>query len=161
MAARLIVEITETVALGDLSATTRFVQQLKELGVRVAIDDFGAGYTSFRNLRAMPVEMLKIDGAFCRDLSSNADNRYFVRALIDLARAFGLRTVAEWVETEADAALLEEWGIDLMQGNLSALPSTSPPWPEAEFVEGRRQQRKRWPCSPRVSTAKWPGCATP
>ena len=72
----------------------------------VAIDDFGAGYTSFRNLRAMPVDMLKIDGTFCRDLPRNADNRYFVRALIDLARAFGLRTVAEWVETEEDAELL-------------------------------------------------------
>jgi diguanylate cyclase (GGDEF)-like protein len=129
VAERLIVEITETVALGDLSDTTRFVQQLKELGVMVAIDDFGAGYTSFRNLRAMPVEMLKIDGSFCRGLSGNSENRYFVRALIDLARAFGLRTVAEWVESEADAELLQSWGIDLMQGNLFGHAETLPPWP--------------------------------
>ena len=129
VARRLIVEITETVALGDLSDTTRFVEQLRELGVLVAIDDFGAGYTSFRNLRAMPIGMLKIDGSFCRGLSANPDNRYFVRALIDLARAFGLRTVAEWVESEADAALLQSWGIDMMQGNLFGHAETLPPWP--------------------------------
>jgi diguanylate cyclase (GGDEF)-like protein len=127
VASRLMVEITETVALGDLSATTRFVRQLKALGVTVAIDDFGAGYTSFRNLRAMPVDMLKIDGSFCRDLASHPDNRYFVRALIDLARAFGLTTVAEWVETEADAALLADWGIDMMQGKLFGEAETLPP----------------------------------
>jgi EAL domain-containing protein (putative c-di-GMP-specific phosphodiesterase class I) len=131
-AQRLIVEITETVALGDLQDTTRFVRQLKELGVMVAIDDFGAGYTSFRNLRAMPIDMLKIDGTFCRDLAANADNRYFVRALIDLARAFGLRTVAEWVETEADAELLSAWGIDLMQGKLFGEAEALLDWPTAE-----------------------------
>lgn len=138
VAQRLIVEITETVALGDLSDTARFVQQLRELGVMVAIDDFGAGYTSFRNLRAMPIEMLKIDGSFCRGLSASPDNRYFVRALIDLARAFGLRTVAEWVESEADAALLQSWGIDMMQGNLFGHAETLPPWPgppDDEVVE--------------------------
>ena len=118
VADRLIVEITETVALGDLADTTRFVEQLRHLGVTVAIDDFGAGYTSFRNLRAIPVDMLKIDGSFCHNLEADADNRYFVRALIQLARAFGLKTVAEWVETDADADLLESWGIDLMQGRL-------------------------------------------
>lgn len=126
VADRLIVEITETVALGDLAVTTHFVEQLRALGVTVAIDDFGAGYTSFRNLRAMPVDMLKIDGSFCRNLGTDADNRYFVRALIQLARAFGLRTVAEWVETEEDAALLESWGIDLMQGMLFGEAVTLP-----------------------------------
>jgi diguanylate cyclase (GGDEF)-like protein len=131
-AQRLIVEITETVALGDLQDTTRFVRQLKDLGVMVAIDDFGAGYTSFRNLRAMPIDMLKIDGTFCRDLAANADNRYFVRALIDLARAFGLKTVAEWVETEADAELLCGWGIDMMQGKLFGEAETLLSWPMVE-----------------------------
>jgi diguanylate cyclase (GGDEF)-like protein len=134
-ARRLTVEITETVALGDLADITRFVRRLKELGVTVAIDDFGAGYTSFRNLRAMPLDLLKIDGTFCRDLEANAENSYFVRALIDLARAFGLRTVAEWVESEADAELLAAWGIDLMQGNLFGEAETLPPWPAAEPAE--------------------------
>ena len=126
VADRLIVEITETVALGDLAHTTRFVEQLRGLGVSVAIDDFGAGYTSFRNLRAIPVDMLKIDGSFCRNLEADADNRYFVQALIRLAKAFGLKTVAEWVETETDAELLQSWGIDLMQGKLFGEAVTLP-----------------------------------
>jgi diguanylate cyclase (GGDEF)-like protein len=127
---RLIVEITETVALGDMSETTRFVEQLRELGCTVAIDDFGAGYTSFRSLRAMPVDILKLDGTFCSNLAGNTDNQYFVRSLIDMARTFGIRTVAEWVETEEDAALLRQWGIDLMQGNLFGEALLLPPWPE-------------------------------
>ncbi len=129
---RLIVEITETVALGDLSETVRFVEQLRALGCGVAIDDFGAGYTSFRNLRRMPCDILKLDGTFCSDLSGNPDNQYFVRSLIDLARTFNMKTVAEWVETEADAALLREWKVDLMQGNLFGEANLDPPWQEAE-----------------------------
>jgi EAL domain-containing protein (putative c-di-GMP-specific phosphodiesterase class I) len=112
LASRMIIEITETVALGDLSHTIRFVEELRFLGCSVAIDDFGAGYTSFRSLRALPVEYLKLDGTFCRDLSENGENQYYVRSLIDLARTFGLKTVAEWVETEEDARLLRQWGVD-------------------------------------------------
>ena len=125
---RLIVEITETVALGDLKETLRFVEQLRELGCAVAIDDFGAGYTSFRNLRALPVDILKLDGTFCSDLTGNADNRYFVRSLIDMAHTFNLKTVAEWVETEADAKLLRDWGVDLLQGNLFGMAELEAPW---------------------------------
>ncbi len=128
LARRLTIEITETVALGDLTHTIRFVEQLRQLGCSVAIDDFGAGYTSFRSLRALPIEFLKIDGTFCRDLNGSGDNPYYVRALIDLARSFGIKTVAEWVETEADAERLREWGIDLMQGNLFGAANLNPPW---------------------------------
>ena len=125
---RLTVEITETVALGDLRETMRFVEQLRALGCRVAIDDFGAGYTSFRNLRALPVDILKLDGTFCSDLAGNPDNQYFVRSLIDLARTFNMKTVAEWVETEADAALLRQWGVDMMQGRLFGMAQLEAPW---------------------------------
>ena len=137
---RLIVEITETVALGDLRETIRFVEQLRELGCGVAIDDFGAGFTSFRNLRAMPVDILKLDGTFCSNLSGNSDNQYYVRSLIDLARNFNIRTVAEWVETEADAALLRQWGIDLMQGNLFGEASLSLPWTVAADAQKFRPE---------------------
>ena len=137
---RLIVEITETVALGDLRETVRFVEQLRELGCGVAIDDFGAGFTSFRNLRAMPVDVLKLDGTFCSDLSGNPDNQYYVRSLIDLARNFNMRTVAEWVETEADAELLRQWGIDMMQGNLFGEASLNPPWTESETARRFRPE---------------------
>ncbi|RPH73749.1 MAG: EAL domain-containing protein, partial [Hyphomicrobiales bacterium] len=129
---RLTIEITETVALGDLHETVRFVEQLRELGCRVAIDDFGAGFTSFRNLRALPIDMLKLDGTFCRDLAGNGDNTYFVRSLIDMARTFNIQTVAEWVESEEDAVLLRDWGIDLMQGNLFGEAILQAPWPAAK-----------------------------
>jgi diguanylate cyclase (GGDEF)-like protein len=132
---RLIVEITETVALGDLRETLRFVEQLRELGCAVAIDDFGAGFTSFRHLRALPVDILKLDGSFCRNLKDNSDNRYFVRSLIDLARTFDLQTVAEWVENEDDAALLREWQVDFLQGNLFGEASLEAPWQAAAEPE--------------------------
>lgn len=126
---RLIIEITETVALGDLRETTRFVEKLRELGCGVAIDDFGAGYTSFRNLRALPVDILKLGGTFCSNLSGNRDNQYFVRSLIDLARTFDLKTVAEWVETSEDAEMLRAWGVDFMQGNYFGAAALEAPWP--------------------------------
>jgi diguanylate cyclase (GGDEF)-like protein len=125
---RLTVEITETVALGELSETARFVEQLRDLGCSVAIDDFGAGFTSFRNLRALPVDILKLDGSFCQGLKYHGDNQYFVRSLIDLAHKFGLKAVAEWVETREDAELLRQWGIDYMQGMHFGAALIDPPW---------------------------------
>jgi diguanylate cyclase (GGDEF)-like protein len=125
---RLIVEITETVALSDLQETRKFVEQLRELGCGVAIDDFGAGFTSFRNLRSLPVDILKLDGTFCHRLAENQDNQYFVRSLIDMAHKFDLRTVVEWVESEEDASLLRSWNADFMQGNLFGEANLTPPW---------------------------------
>lgn len=118
IANRLTVEITETVAINDIEESTKFVSSLRELGCRIAIDDFGAGYTSFQNLKLMNVDMVKIDGSFVENLHQSPDNQFFVRTLIDLAKNFGLETVAEWVEDERDADLLREWGIDYMQGFL-------------------------------------------
>jgi EAL domain-containing protein (putative c-di-GMP-specific phosphodiesterase class I) len=132
---RLIVEITETVALSDRQETRLFIEQLRNLGCSVAIDDLGAGHTSFRNLRSLPVDILKIDGSFCRDLKGNAENRYFVRSLIELARTFKLRTVAEWVENEDDAALLREWQIDYLQGNMFGEARLNVPWLETAAAE--------------------------
>jgi len=125
---RLTVEITETVALGELAEARRFVEQLRDLGCSVAIDDFGAGFTSFRNLRALPVDILKLDGSFCQHLNKNEDNQYFVRSLIDLAHKFGLKVVAEWVESGEDAVLLRQWGVDYMQGNHFGAAAIDPPW---------------------------------
>ena len=129
---RLTVEITETVALSDLKSTRHFVDQLRKAGCSVAIDDFGAGYTSFRNLRELPVNMLKLDGSFCQNLAKNADNQYMVRSLIDLSAKFNLKSVAEWVETIEDAELLKNWGIDYLQGNFLGVASIIPPWGEAQ-----------------------------
>ena len=127
---RLIVEITETVAINDLASTRRFVERLREAGCGVAIDDFGAGFTSFKNLRELPISMVKIDGSYCRDLAANRQNAFIVRSLIELGRNFNLATVAEWIETEQDAEILRSWGVDYLQGNYLAEASIMPPWPK-------------------------------
>ena len=97
------------------------------------MDDFGAGHTSFRNLRALAFDLVKIDGAFVQNVVNSADDRFFVRTLIDLARHLGLKIVAEWVEDEETAALLREWGVDYFQG---ALFGSAGPENERPFAPG-------------------------
>jgi diguanylate cyclase (GGDEF)-like protein len=129
---RLIVEITETVAIQDVDDLRSFVTRLKNFGSRIAIDDFGAGYTSFRNLRKLGVDIVKIDGAFVQNIVRSADDRAFVQTLIDLARRLGLKTVAEWVQDEEAATLLRDWGCDYIQGRLIGLATSERPWAAAE-----------------------------
>ena len=128
IAERLTVEVTETVALSNVPSTRQFVEGLRKLGSSVAIDDFGAGFTSFRNLRDLPVNMIKLDGSFCQDLRNNHENEYIVRSLIDLAGKFKIKTVAEWVQHEEDADALRSWGVDYLQGNLIGEASMTLPW---------------------------------
>jgi diguanylate cyclase (GGDEF)-like protein/PAS domain S-box-containing protein len=126
MAERLTVEITETVAIRDMEETARFVGTLRELGCKVALDDFGAGYTSFRHLKSLAVDSVKIDGSFVRNVAVNKHNQLFVKTLLDLANAFNLATVAEGVETQADADLLKGLGVRYLQGYLFGRPSFAP-----------------------------------
>jgi diguanylate cyclase (GGDEF)-like protein len=128
VAARLNVELTETAALDHFEENAQFVSQLRELGCAVSIDDFGAGYTSFRNLQMMHVDMVKIDGAFVKGLSASPDNQVFVRTLVGLAKSFNLKTVAEWVESEEDAQLLQSMGVDYFQGFFFGQPELAPNW---------------------------------
>jgi diguanylate cyclase (GGDEF)-like protein len=125
---RMTVELTETAALQAFEENARFISRLGEVGCRVAIDDFGAGYTSFRDLRNLRVDMVKIDGAYVKNLASSPDNQLFVRTLVDLAKNFQLETVAEWVGSEEDAALLESFGVDYFQGFYFGEPSLQPVW---------------------------------
>ena len=127
VAERLIIEITEMMAIQDLDDTRGFIARVKDLGCRTAIDDFGAGYTSFRNLRKLGVDVVKIDGAFIQNLAQSPDDRVFVRTLIELARALDLSTVAEWVQDEVAAALLADWGCDYLQGELVGRASMERP----------------------------------
>ena len=127
VAERLTLEITETVALDDIDESSRFVRTLAALGCRVALDDFGAGFTSFRHLRALKVHMVKIDGSFVRDLLHNPDNQVFVRTLVGLAKGIDLVAVAEWVETEAEAEFLLSNGVDYLQGFLFGRPEIGLP----------------------------------
>ena len=88
----------------------------KRLGVRVAMDDFGAGHTSFRNLRDLDFDIVKIDGAFVRNIATSADDRFFVKTLIELARHLSLEIVAEWVQDAETARILREMGVHYLQG---------------------------------------------
>jgi diguanylate cyclase (GGDEF)-like protein len=128
VASRLIIELTETAALHHFEENARFVSQLREMGCRVAIDDFGAGYTSFRNLQMLRVDTVKIDGAYVKGLSSSPENRVFVRTLVDLAKNFNLKTVAEWVGSDEDADLLQSFGVDYFQGFHFGEPVLKPDW---------------------------------
>ena len=134
VAERLIVEITETVAIQDIDDVRGFVTRLKNFGSRIAIDDFGAGYTSFRNLRKLGVDIVKIDGAFVQNIARSSDDRAFVQTLIDLARRLDIRTVAEWVQDEPSAVMLRDWGCDYIQGHLIGLASATRPWSGPEAV---------------------------
>ncbi len=141
---RMTVEITETAALNDMDQTVKFVDTLHELGCKVAIDDFGVGYTSFQNLKLLKVDKVKIDGSFIQNLSNNPDNQYFVQTLVELAKKLNIEVVAEWVENEEDASLLRNWGVDYFQGKLHGLAEIGPPWGEpvnpAEDLTGPNEE---------------------
>lgn len=122
IASRLIVEVIETAAVRDPSGVRGRLDAMKALGVGIAIDDFGAGHTSFKLLRSFPVDILKIDGAFVQNLARSPEDRFFVRTLLDLAHHLGIATVAEWVEDEDSARLLAQWGVDYLQGNHCGAP---------------------------------------
>lgn len=116
LARRLIVEITETAAIREIGETARFVASVRELGCRVALDDFGAGYSSFRHLKALPVDMVKIDGSFSDSVADDERSRLFVRTLVGLAAGFGLTTVAEGIDCAETAAALTAEGVTYLQG---------------------------------------------
>jgi diguanylate cyclase (GGDEF)-like protein len=135
VAERMTVELTETAALHGFEENSRFVSRLRDMGCRVAIDDFGAGYTSFRNLHNLHVDMVKIDGDYVKNLTTSPDNQLFVRTLVDLAKNFRLETVAEWVSSEEDAKLLLELGVDYFQGYYFGQPNVSPDWLRSENTD--------------------------
>jgi EAL domain-containing protein (putative c-di-GMP-specific phosphodiesterase class I) len=127
VARRLIVEITETSLIEDINAARRLIEQIKECGARVAIDDFGAGHTSFRNMRLLPIDILKIDGTFIKNLARSEDDRFFVQTLLQLARHLGIETVAEWVQDEETAQLLTSWRVEYLQGDFLGAASEGLP----------------------------------
>jgi diguanylate cyclase (GGDEF)-like protein len=128
VADRLTIEITETTLIDDFDKTRQLISDCKRLGIKFAMDDFGAGHTSFRNLRLLDFDFVKIDGVFIQNIIKSEDDRFFVRTLTDLAKHLGLKIVAEWVEDEATAQLLRGWGVDFFQGSLfgSAVVAASP-----------------------------------
>ncbi len=128
IAYRMIIEITETTAIGLTSNTIDFIEQLRGYGCMVALDDFGAGYTTFRQLKLLPLDYIKIDGDMVRSFEYNYHNKLFIRTILDLAQAFNLKVIAEGIETPQQRDLLTAEGVSLMQGYLFAKPSTNVPW---------------------------------
>ncbi|MFD2174600.1 EAL domain-containing protein [Rhodobacter lacus] len=133
VAERLILEVTESSAMAMPELVSVFMQDMQLKGVAFALDDFGAGYTSFRYLREFYFDILKIDGQFITGIAQNRDNQVLTQALMSIARHFEMFTVAEAVENAEDAAWLANAGVDCMQGFYFGAPTIMPPWkvPEA------------------------------
>jgi len=116
-------EITETAAISHFATAVELAGQIRALGSRIALDDFGSGLSSFGYLKNLPVDVLKIDGQFVRELASNPIDREMVRAISQIARVMGIRTVAEFVEDRRTLEVLAEIGIDYAQGYHIARPA--------------------------------------
>lgn len=112
----LIFEITETAAIADMDATRQIMEQIKSLGCQFALDDFGVGFSSLYYLKKLPVDYVKIDGSFIRNLHNDPDSQVLVRALVEVSRAYRLRTVAEFVEGSEILTILQVLGVDYAQG---------------------------------------------
>jgi diguanylate cyclase (GGDEF)-like protein len=128
LASRLMIEITETAAMQDIEDSAKFVNAVREPGCRVALDDFGAGYTSFRHFKSLTVDVVKIDGSFVHGVTENPDNQLFVHTLLTFAKGFGLDTVCECVETAEEAELLARQGAKYLQGYHCGRPEVERLW---------------------------------
>jgi EAL domain-containing protein (putative c-di-GMP-specific phosphodiesterase class I) len=119
---RLELEVTESLMLGDAPQTIETLRQLRERGVKVSIDDFGTGYSSLSQLQNIPLDVLKIDRSFVRDMMLNRNIVAIVKTIIALAHNFKLETIAEGVETEDQASFLRQLGCNELQGYLFGKP---------------------------------------
>lgn len=113
---RLMFEVTETAAVGDLATARQFTERLRAAGYAVALDDFGAGFGSFAYLKHLEFDVLKIDGEFVRGCPGSPTDRLIIQAVVDIARGLGKRTVAEFTENEAIITCLTQLGVDMCQG---------------------------------------------
>jgi EAL domain-containing protein (putative c-di-GMP-specific phosphodiesterase class I) len=115
-------EITESLLMRDLERASTMLREMSEGGITIALDDFGSGYSSLSVLKALPIDILKIDQSFVRDLGKSAGDTAIVAAVVNMARALALRVVAEGVETPEQLALLKSLGCDEYQGYYYSKP---------------------------------------
>jgi EAL domain-containing protein (putative c-di-GMP-specific phosphodiesterase class I) len=130
-------EITETAAIAKLSSASQWMQELRQIGCRFALDDFGSGLSSFGYLKTLPVDFLKIDGQFIKDIIGSPMNMVIVRSIHEIARVMGTSTIAEFVESDAILEKLREIGIDYAQGY-----GISTPQPFEGMINSIHVQRK-------------------
>ncbi len=128
IAKRLIVEITETAEYKILDKLAYSINVLKQTGCKIAIDDFGTGNTSFSQIKNLPIDIVKIDGSFVKNMLDNSANYAFVQTLIELGQKLGFKTIAEFVETKEVAKALTDLKVDYMQGYYFAKPDLKRPW---------------------------------
>jgi EAL domain-containing protein (putative c-di-GMP-specific phosphodiesterase class I) len=127
-------EITETSAIRDFSSASGFLRKLQGMGCLIALDDFGSGLSSFNYLKQLPVDYLKIDGSFIRDLKHGSRDYTFVKAIHEVSQAIGIKTIAEWVETKEVMDSLLEIGIDFAQGYYIGKPAPIQPEQTSEEI---------------------------
>jgi diguanylate cyclase (GGDEF)-like protein/PAS domain S-box-containing protein len=135
---QLVFEITETAAMANVSLTQKFISDLRDLGCRFALDDFGAGFSSFYYLKRFDVDYLKIDGNFVQEVAKDDAAKLFVQALCDVALGLNKQVIAEWVETPAALEVLTRMGVQYAQGNLFGAAKPMIPEAPAEAEEARR-----------------------
>ncbi len=126
LADRLVIELTQTAAVGNLAHAIEFARGLARHGCRLALGDFGAGFGGFYYLKYLPCEYLKIDGKFIRALPSSPVDQVFVRAMVELAYGLGKQTIAEFVQDEQTLQLLKDLGVDYAQGYHIGRPGPLP-----------------------------------
>ncbi len=137
LARKLCVEITETVALSDVGRTRAFLETIRQLGVRVALDDFGSGYTGWGYLQHLPADILKLDGSIVRDCQRRSVDRLIIRSAVTLARELNMICIAEWAENDATVKLLQSMGVEFVQGFHFA-----PPLPIDTVIAAERDLRR-------------------
>ena len=143
IAERLILEIEERSAMTTPELVVSFMRDLQGRGISFALDDFGAGTTNFRYLRDFFFDIVKIDGQFIRDLARQPDNQIVIETLAAIGQLFEMFTVAESVETRADAEILTAIGVDCLQGFYFGAPTLTPPWREDPAARGKGMRRRR------------------
>lgn len=120
----IVFELTETAAIHDFKSALIFVKELKKIGCRFSLDDFGVGFTSFVHIIEMEVDFIKIDGSFVRNIGQSQRNRILVKTISELARGLNIKTIAEYVDTEETLNIISELGVDYAQGYLIGMPAS-------------------------------------
>lgn len=123
---RLVLEITESTAIADLKRAKNFMDTLRTVGCRFALDDFGVGFSAFDTLRSLPIDFLKFDGSFVQNVVHNPVDRHLVRAMVDIARGLGIKTIAEYIPDQPTIDLLAAYGVDYGQGYYIGRPQPTP-----------------------------------